>query len=507
MVFGGMLFLAGCSSYGDKTEKAEAILTSSNTTITVGDTVQLDGSQSVYNTIAWTINGEVLDFCGSSSVCDLQMNTAGSFEITIEATKDSTATASVLIQVNAKTSEASKTVSATTSSSSTVTATPMGKLTYQELHKDVAAGGAAEGLDYANCVTVSPDNQNVYATGSTDSALVVFTRNLTTGALTYLETHKDVAAGGAAEGLGSANCVIVSPDGKSVYATGGNDNAVVVFSRNLTTGALTYVERHRDVAAGGTAEGLSSASHVIVSPDNKSVYVAGIVDDAVVVFSRDLTTGVLTYVEQQRDVANGGSAEGLDGARYISVSADNKNVYAVGKYDSALVVFSRNLTTGALTYVETFKDISVGGSVEGLDYANFVTVSPDDKNVYVAAANDSAVVVFSRNLTTGALTPVEAYRDLSTGGSITGLAGVSTAIVSPDGKNVYATGNVSDAVVVFTRDLTTGVLTYVETHKDVAAGGADEGLDGVVSLAVSSDNKSVYAAARNDDAVVVFSRE
>jgi len=56
------------------------------------------------------------------------------------------------------------------------------------------------------------------------------------------------------------------------------------------------------------------------------------------------------------------------------------------------VVFSRDTATGALTFVGVRQD-GVGG-VDGLAGAASVTVSPDNRHVYVAGSNDDAVAVF-----------------------------------------------------------------------------------------------------------------
>lgn len=65
--------------------------------------------------------------------------------------------------------------------------------------------------------------------------------------------------------------------------------------------------------------------------------------------------------------------------------------------------------TPVLTFVEFQKDGV--GVIDGLDAAISVTVSPDDKHLYAAGFNDSAVAVFSRNSTTGELTFVEFQKD------------------------------------------------------------------------------------------------
>jgi uncharacterized repeat protein (TIGR01451 family) len=116
-----------------------------------------------------------------------------------------------------------------------------------------------------------------------------------------------------------------------------------------------------------------------------------------------------------------------------------------------VAVFSRSSTTGALTFMEVQKD-GVGG-VDGLFAAASVAVSPDGKHVYTASIGDDAVAVFSRNSTTGALTFVEAHQDGVAG--VDGLDGASSLAASPDGKHLYATGQIDDAVAVFSVATTT----------------------------------------------------
>ena len=207
---------------------------------------------------------------------------------------------------------------------------------------------------------------------------------------------------------------------------------------------LTFVEAQRDGVGG--VDGLDGAWSVTVSPDGKHLYAASIFDNAVAVFSRNSTTGALSFVEVQRDGVGG--VDGLERARWVTISPDGKHLYAAGPSESAVAVFSRNSTTGALTFVEVQRD-DVGG-VDGLDSVGSVTVSSDGKHLYAAGTGERTVAVFARNSTTGALTFVEVQRDGV--GGVDGLAGVSSVIVSPDGKHLYvASAGVSGKMAVFSR--------------------------------------------------------
>ena len=312
-----------------------------------------------------------------------------------------------------------------------------GELTFVEIQKD--GFGSVDGLDGVQAVTVSPDGKHLYAAGGFDDAVAVFSRSATTGELTFVEFHKDGV--GVVDGLDGAISLIVSPDGGHLYVAGANDNAVAVFSRNSTTGAVTFVEVQRD--GDGSVDGLGGAVSVVVSPDGKHLYAAGQFDNAVAVFRRNSTTGALTFVEVHRDGV--GDVDGLFAANSVTVSPEGTHLYAASLGDDAVAVFSRNTTTGTLTFVEVHKDGV--GVVDGLDGAYSITVGPDGKHIYVAATNDDTVAVFSRNTTTGALTFVEFQRDED--GSVDGLDAARSVAVSPDGKHLYVAGQTDDAVAVF----------------------------------------------------------
>src|SRR2546425_1226961 len=320
--------------------------------------------------------------------------------------------------------------------------------------------GDVAGLNGAYGVTVSPDGKQVYVAGELDNALAVFSRDPATGALTFVEVERD-AVGGVA-GLKGAHAVVVSPNGAHVYVASSVADAVVVFSRDAASGALSFVERKRDNT--GNVNGLNGAESVAVSPDGLHVYVAGRNDNAIAVFQRDVASGMLTFVEVQR--SGTGGVEGLLGAKSVAVSPDGAHVYAAGSLDDAVAVFGRDATTGKLTFVEAQREGANG--VTGLAGARAVTLSPDGANLYVAGPTDDALAVFSRDAATGRLTFVEAQHDGV--GGLNGLNGANAVAISPDGTYVYVTGSVDAALAVFQRDAATGALTFAERQRNGANG-------------------------------------
>ncbi|MBP7335501.1 beta-propeller fold lactonase family protein [Niveispirillum sp.] len=348
------------------------------------------------------------------------------------------------------------------------------------------------GLTGPVTMTISADGKSVYAL-STFNSIIVFHRNEDTGALTYASTLENGVGG--VSGLLSPTAVTVSGDGHSVYVTSGTDNAIAIFNRDTTTGALTYVAKVKDGVDNVT--GLADTSAVTVSPDGHSVYAVGRQGNAIAIFNRDADTGTLTYVGTLQDGVNG--VDGLAGASGVTVSPDGKFVYVASRNDNAVAIFNRDSATGALTYVGAVTH-GVNG-VEGLDHATGISLSPDGMSVYVTGrSEDNTITVFSRDADSGALTYVEVIRNRVNG--VEGLFGISPVTVTPDGTKAYVAAASSDAVLVFTRDPATGALTYVDKLVD-GQGGGDK-LAGASAVIVSPDGKSIYATSRFDNAITTF---
>jgi DNA-binding beta-propeller fold protein YncE len=386
---------------------------------------------------------------------------------------------------------------------------------------------AAQGLDGAYSVVVSPDRRSVYVASYVDDAIVRFDRNTSTGALGNASCVDDTLLAqctSSTEGLGGAVSVAASSDGRSVYVVSNFDDAIVRFDRSTSTGALSNPTCIEDSPAGEcdpAASGLDRASGVAVSPDGVSVYVASEDDDAIVRFTRDATTGALSNPSCIEDSATsecGAATQGLEGATAVAVSPDGRSVYAASRVDNAIVRFDRNLTTGALSNPSCIKDTApgeCGSAAAGLDGPRSLAVSPDGRSVYVASTNANAIVRFDRDASTGALSDPTCIDDPVPGECATsadGLRGARSVTVSPDGRSVYVASGLDNAIVRFDRNASTGALSRPGCVKDAESfpnecGAAADGLEGPASVAVSPDGGSLYAASDPDNAIVRFDRE
>ena len=326
--------------------------------------------------------------------------------------------------------------------------------------------------------------------------MVAFNRDIETGTLTFAGMVQDGV--GDVDGLSGVLSVVVSPDGKHVYTASLFDSAVSLFTRNKVTGVLTFKETYQDGMGG--LDSLGQAASVAVSGDGRSVYVASIADDSVSVFDRDLVTGELTFVEVQQDEFGG--VDGLDGAISVTVSPNDKNVYVVGLNDDAVAVFNRESVTGALSFVEVHKDGVSGTS--GLDGAREVAISSDGQHLYVSSSNDDALVAFLRDPITGGLTLLKTYQDGLDG--VEGLDGAASVVITLDGRQLYVAGQDDEAVAVFDRDSATGDLSFVEARRREPS--IEGGLIQPTSLMISPDDQHVYVAnsGLDNSGIAVFRR-
>lgn len=364
--------------------------------------------------------------------------------------------------------------------------------------------GGVDGITFVGDTAISPDGAHVYAVGRIDDAVAAFSRDGNTGELTFVEVERDGVSG--VDGLDGAESVIVSGDGKHVYVAGSSDSSVVVFSRNSSTGALTFIERQQDGLGG--VEGLLLVYGLALSPDGDHLYTAARGDSAVAVFERDANDGRLTFVEAELDTTS--PDRGLLRCEGVTVSPDGMHVYVVSgrtnvvgeSTDHAINLFSRDAATGALTFVQSLFD-EVGG-VDGLEECVCVAVSPDGKFVYSACHPDDDgtdwLGVFARDSADGTLTFVEALdTNALPSPSLLGTEGDSGLGFSPTGNVLYATNPWQSAAYALARDPATGRLTLLDMISDV--GFDDLRLFGAEGLSVSPDGRHLYVAAKSLNAV------
>ena len=352
-------------------------------------------------------------------------------------------------------------------------------------------------------VLVSRDGRNVYALAS-GRGVAVFRRDRASGALVQLSGPDGCVGDQASDAacrvgvaMDDAQAVALSPDGRNVYVASPTTDSVAVFTRNPATGALhqpsgeaaCIAEPPADEETGqllpcGQARGLSEPSAIGVSADGRNVYVGG--SETLAVFARDPRTGALRQLDGdggcfssplRADLIPCTAANGLGQATQVLAAPDGSQVF-VSAYpivtdaglDNGVAVFRRSRANGDLTQPEGNQGClsDLGDpcmTARGLNTdpklpfnSNNLALSPDGRSLYlttIASGKASGTIsVFDRG--GGRLTQLPG-RDGCVGSAADGCAparaiqGVSAAVVSPDGRNVYATSYWDSAVAVFSR--------------------------------------------------------
>ncbi|MEQ9887453.1 beta-propeller fold lactonase family protein [Pectobacterium zantedeschiae] len=304
------------------------------------------------------------------------------------------------------------------------------------------------GLNTITTLAQSKDGSSVYVAGGSGSAysLVQFSRDATTGLLSYVGIVATQGVNGVSGLDATVSEIVLSEDGTSLYTVNGvtpvdgstSKNAVTFFSRDTTSGALTFVGS----LVGSDTIPLKSPSGIVLSSDGKSAYISNLGNHSITVLSRDAETGSLSYVStinKSTIAADANSAEIPKDDRYLTalqdivISPDNRFVYVSSNTQGTVSIFSRDSDTGALTYAGTMdlynSESHVPAELRATSLREIV-ISQDGSALYVAAFGSKSLLVFARDADSGALT----YRnsvELS----------VNTAnhlAVSADGKNIYA---------------------------------------------------------------------
>jgi DNA-binding beta-propeller fold protein YncE len=341
--------------------------------------------------------------------------------------------------------------------------------------------------------------------------------------------------------------VVVSPNGRSVYLS--SRNGVFALLRHRRTGTLAPLRRT------GFAQVSLAGARLTISPDGNSVYAAA--GSSLLSFARDPTTGGLTPLGVDGGCFSGIPLSGCVGPRVgtqdastftenavsaPAISSDGRTAYATwsiegspgtinfGREFAALLGFSRDPATGALTQLEGDGGCLTTSEVDGCTQIRFVdpsdhlltpVISDDGRSVYVLTAR--GIVAFARDRATGVLgqlnTPDGCIATPPNGACATlrpahqdvraltlSGDGASAYIVSGQGGNEFVGGSLS----AFARSAANGGLQQLPgTAACLTLGGehrctSARALVAPHALAASRDGRNIYVTAR--DGILALAR-
>ncbi len=277
-----------------------------------------------------------------------------------------------------------------------------------------------------------------------------------------------------------------------------------------------------DDGSENTIENQQAPDQVIVSPDGTRVYVAASDSDALVVYGRDRVTGDLTFIESLANLgmdAFSNTITGLDGASNVIVSADGRYVYVASELDQTIAFFVKHEGDNQLTFISSTV-FDVAGNPVNIALPSDMAFIPDGSVLMVTSETGNRVDFFE----VGGSGDLVFQGSLVDGGrdsgmtTIDGLAGASSIAVSPDGRHMYVTGAMDNAIAVFSKPddgpelMGFGLPLFVQklANLDMDASPAMNVvscLGGASSVEVSPDGMHVYVTGETDNSIAVFSRD
>jgi len=294
-----------------------------------------------------------------------------------------------------------------------------------------------------NAVAVEPFGKFAYGADSSNSQIIPYTIDQTSGALTRI-------AGGARATGANPIAIAVHPNGRYLYVGNSNANTISAFSIDVATGGLTSlgaavatgtqpvnmtIDRSGSflytvnlignnvsgfqinpangliiAIAGSPFAVMSSPRDIAIEPSGKFAFVTSTGANRVHSFAINATTGALTQVAGSPFVTG---TQPMDAA--VDSTATYLYVTNVGGGANSLSAYSINRTTGALTAVAG-SPFPRTGSPWG------VTTHPSGNFLYISNSNAGTVSSLSIASATGAATEMSF---VTTTGSPTGTFGIT----------------------------------------------------------------------------------
>lgn len=218
-----------------------------------------------------------------------------------------------------------------------------------------------------------------------------------------------------------------------------------------------------------------SPQSIVISNDEKFLFVADARYDAMFVFVRGLQSGILKLsktfqgAKAQKVIAGAIVVDNMMGPSCIAVSPDDSRVYVSCKTSNSIVVLQGDKSFGARHVVQVVRNSESG--VRGLDQPEHIATSSDGAHIYVACASQDTIVQFENardgNLVyvtcmqlSGALSPIE-------GATATpAIAHPIGLVCTGDGRFVYSANYKSNSVCTFSRNASNGELTLSQVVQD-----------------------------------------
>jgi 6-phosphogluconolactonase len=272
--------------------------------------------------------------------------------------------------------------------------------------------------------------------------------NPRTGALTFLNK---VDAGG-----GGSCHLVVDKTGKTLFVAnyGSGNVASFAIKADGSIGERTGFDQHSGSSIDPARQTGPHAHAVVLSPDNRFLFVPDLGMDQVKIYRVDAAKGTFTPNDPPFATVKAGL-----GPRHFTFGRGAKFAYAICEMGSSVVVFAYDSVKGALTPLQTISTLPPGFA--GEDNSAEIEVDRSGRFLYASNRGSDTITVFAIDPGKGTLTKVQV---VPTQGKIP-----RNFALDPTGKYLVVANQKSDQMVVFDVDHKDGQLKPTGQVVDVPA--------------------------------------
>ena len=247
-----------------------------------------------------------------------------------------------------------------------------------------------------------------------------------------------------------------------------------------------------DLSAVGKAAGLKNPTFLTVSPNQKFVYAVGETDPngSVSAFSFDKKTGSLTKLNTQ-DVQGSGTC-------YITVDKTGKWIMT-GNYGGgnvSVLPIQADGSIGKPTQNIQHEGKGVNANRQESPHVHSVNIAPNNKDVFVADLGTDKIVTYQLDAQTGKLTNgTPAFTKTADG------AGPRHFTIHPNGKFAYIIQELNSTITAY--NYGKGALSEIQTISTLPKD--FKGDNSCADIHISQDGKFLYGSNRFSDNMVIYS--
>ncbi|MEO7143646.1 MAG: lactonase family protein [Bryobacteraceae bacterium] len=293
-------------------------------------------------------------------------------------------------------------------------------------------------------LAVSSNDKFLYAvselgnSGRTHGYVYSFSIDSASGKLTFVN-KQDSRGGGACH-------LVVDQTGKFLLLAnyGSGSAAVFALSPDGGIGESTAFEQFSGTGPDRKRQRGPHAHSVVLSHDNRFLFVPDLGTDRIHIFRFDAATGRLTPNQPPFATVDPGA-----GPRHLTFTPNGRFAYVVDEMGSSVTAFRYDATAGALNKLQAISTLPAGNTHEN-DSAEIETDS-GGRFVYASNRRNDSIAVFSIAKASGKLTRIQV--EPTRGRTPRNFT------IDPTGKYLLAANQDSNNIVVFRIDRKTGKLS------------------------------------------------